>query len=252
MLVKSCPARVKAAGDGEDDGTFEAIVAVFGNVDSYGDVIMPGAFKDDLDAWAERGDPIPVYWSHRMDDPDYLIGEVLEAREVDEGLWVKARLLLGDDEPTTSKARKVYQLLRRRLVTQFSFAYDVLDAGPGERDGQDVLELRKLRIYEVGPTPIGANQETELLAVKAAELYARGMAGRVKEGRVLAAKHIDSLRTAQEAIAGVIAAAEAKDDRAKDGKATANDEVREGKSEEPRSRASRVLAAQVAIEAAGD
>ncbi|MEE6280154.1 HK97 family phage prohead protease [Georgenia sp. MJ170] len=251
MLVKSYPVRIKAAGD-NDDGTFEAIVSVFGNVDSYGDVVVKGAFADTLDDWETRGDPIPVYWSHRMDDPDYLIGEVLEAREVDEGLWVKARLLLGDDEPVTSKARKVHGLLKRRLVTQFSFAYDVLDAGPAKHDGEDVFELRKLALYEVGPTPIGANQETELLAVKAAGHVARGLAVGVKEGRVLAAKHIDSLRTAQEAIGRVIDAAAATDDQAKHGKGPANDEAAGGgKSEEPGSRSLRVLAAQIEIEAAG-
>lgn len=250
MLVKACPVRIKAAGDGEA-GTFEAIVSVFGNVDSYGDVVMPGAFKDTLEAWESRGDPIPVYWSHRMDDPAYLIGSVLEAREVEEGLWVKARLRL-DDDPAGSKARQVYGLLADRLVTQFSFAYDVLDGAMAERDGQDVYELRKLALYEVGPTPIGANQDTELLAVKAAEHIARGMASNIKDGRVVAAGHIDSLRGAQEAIGRVIDAAGATDDQAKDGKGPANDETRAGKSEEPESRASRVLAAQVAIEAAGD
>src|SRR5690625_1602247 len=151
MLVKSYPVRVKAAGDGEDEGTFEAIVSVFGNVDSYGDVVMPGAFKDTLAEWAERGDPIPVYWSHRMDDPAYLIGAVREARETDEGLWVKGRLRLEDD-PAASKARQVYGLLRDRLVTQFSFAYDEVEARPGKLDGEDVWELHKLKVYEVGPT----------------------------------------------------------------------------------------------------
>lgn len=161
MPTKSYPAQVKAAGDGLGDGEFEALVSVFGNVDSYGDVVMPGAFDETLAEWAAKGDPIPIYYSHQLRDPDMCIGEVVEARARDDGLWVRGRLDL--DAP---KAAQAHRLLKARRVTQFSFSYDVLAGGWGERDGSDVYELRKLKLYEVGPTPIGANQETELLAVK--------------------------------------------------------------------------------------
>lgn len=175
MRIKSCPVRIKAAGthEGTDNGEFEAIVAAY-NVDSVGDKIMPGAFADTLDEWKSSGNPIPVLWSHMSHDPDYHIGEVLEAEEREEGLWVKARIDL--DAP---KAAQVYKLLKGRRVTQFSFAYDVLDGGPSgskddengeEADGEDAFELRKLRLYEVGPTLIGANQQTELLDVKSADV----------------------------------------------------------------------------------
>ena len=164
MKIKSFPGRVKAAGeeDGAEEGVFEAIVSAFGNVDSYGDRVVKGAFADTLAEWKASGDPIPVLWSHLSHDPDYHIGEVLEAAETDEGLWVKARLDL--DEP---KSRKIYRLLKGRRVKQFSFAYDVMDGASVKSDGEDVYELRKLKLYEVGPTLIGVNQETQLLAVKA-------------------------------------------------------------------------------------
>ena len=51
--------------------------------------------------------------------------------------------------------------------------------------GRTCYELRQLKLYEVGVVPIGANQETELLAVKSAARRARR---RVKAGRVLAAR----------------------------------------------------------------
>ena len=82
MRIKSCPVRIKAAGEheGTDEGTFEAIVAAY-NLDSVGDKITPGAFADTLAEWKGRGDPIPVLWSHMSHDPEYHIGEVLEAEE---------------------------------------------------------------------------------------------------------------------------------------------------------------------------
>lgn len=171
MRIKSCPVRIKAAGEheGTEDGVFEAIVAAY-NVDSVGDKITPGAFAETLDEWQKSGDPIPVLWSHMSHDPEYHIGEVIEAKETDEGLWVKARIDLDDDSP---KARKVYSLLKARRVTQFSFAYEVEEGAwvdeqkDGETDGY--YELRKLKLFEVGPTLVGANQATELLDVKSAD-----------------------------------------------------------------------------------
>lgn len=216
MLHKSCPVKVKAAGeaDGLEEGQFEAIVSVFGNKDSYGDVVIPGAFKDTISEWEGSGNPIPVYYSHRMDDPDYNIGHVIEAKETDEGLWVRAQL---DLESESSKARQVYRLLKGRRLTQFSFAYDIEEGGwatrkSGDRD-EEYFELRKLKVYEVGPTPIGANQETELLGVKSAAEHAAKFAADVKAGRVLSSKNettlreaVESLDAASKSIADVLAA----------------------------------------------
>jgi HK97 family phage prohead protease len=165
MQVKTCPAQIKAAGthEGTDEGVFEAIVATY-DVDSVGDRIIPGAFKNTLEQWKSAGNPIPVVWSHKSDDPEYHIGEVLEAEERQGGLWVKARLDI--DEPG-SKSAKVYKLLKGRRVTQMSFAYDEVDARPIEKSADGATkELHELKVYEVGPCMIGANQRTQLLGVK--------------------------------------------------------------------------------------
>lgn len=196
MRIKSCPVRIKAAGENEgtEEGVFEAIVAAY-NLDSVGDKITPGAFAETLAAWKSTGDPIPVLWSHMSHDPEYHIGEVLEAEERPEGLWVKARI---DTDPGT-KAAQVYKLLKGRRVTQFSFAYDVEEgAWVDQKDGDGYYELRKLKLYEVGPTLIGANQATELLDVKSAD----GATMRVAVEGASAAQ-ADELR---QALAGAMAA----------------------------------------------
>lgn len=182
MKFKICPALVKSPVADPDDpaaGEFEAIVSVFGNVDAVGDVVKAGAFVDCLHAWAKSPDVMPVLWSHRMDDPQYNIGAVAEAEEIyggdsripehasahlhaHGGLWIKGLIDTGPDaSPAARHARK---LLVARRVTQFSYAYDVLDEGPTE-DGHN--ELRKLWAHEVSPTQVGANQLTELAGAKA-------------------------------------------------------------------------------------
>ena len=145
--------------DGAPEGSFEAIVSVFGNVDYAGDRVVKGAFLGSLARWKDSGDHIPVIWSHQWQDPTMHIGEVVEAEERDEGLWVKGQLDV-DDNPT---AAQVHRLLSKRRVKEFSFAYDVLDEKP-TKDANDLLELD---VFEVGPTLKGMNAETELIAAKA-------------------------------------------------------------------------------------
>lgn len=219
MLTKSFAADVKAAADPADEGIFDAVVAVFGNVDSVGDRIVKGAFADTLKEWAAAGDPIPVLWSHLRDNPSYHIGVVVDAKETDQGLQVRGQLDL--DNPS---AAQVWRLLKGRRVTQFSFAYDILDGGPVQTDGETVYELRRLKLYEVGPTLIGANQATELLGTKSAIRELAQVADQLKAGRVLSAKNETLLRDAHAAIGDVLAAL---DDS---GKAKADEPA---KSEEP-------------------
>jgi hypothetical protein len=84
---------------------------------------------------------------------------VQQAEERDgEGLWVKG--LLDLDNPT---GRQVYKLLKGGRVTNFSFAYDVIDS---EMKDDGINALQELKLYEVGPTLIGCNQSTRTLAVK--------------------------------------------------------------------------------------
>jgi len=196
-MHKSAPAQIKAAGteDGLAEGQFRALVSVFGNKDSYGDVVQPGAFTDTLADWKSSGDSIPVYWSHQMADPDFNIGWVLDATETDQGLEVLAQIDM--DEGASPKARQAYRLLKGRRVREFSFAYDVIDGGLVEKDGDSFYELRKLKLYEVGPTPVGANPETELLGVKRA---VDALTVEAKAGRTLSAKNENTLRDALGAI----------------------------------------------------
>nr|BEK68849.1 hypothetical protein KPHV_60760 [Kitasatospora purpeofusca] len=204
--TKECHARVKAAGaaDGLAEGQFTALVSVFGNEDSVGDVVQPGAFTKTLADWRAKGDPIPVIWSHDWGDPFSHVGIVLSANETPDGLEVTGQI---EDVDTNPKAAQVYRLLKGRRVTQFSFAYDIEEGAWVEGQDDDgryygYYELRELKLYEVGPCLVGANQETELLAAKA-----RSIVDGLKVGRVLAQKHIDSLTAAHAAIGEVLAAA---------------------------------------------
>ena len=57
MEHKATTVEIKTAAD----GTFEGYAAVFGNVDSYGDIIQPGAFTKTIQ---ERRSQIKILWNH--------------------------------------------------------------------------------------------------------------------------------------------------------------------------------------------
>jgi len=190
--------RLKAGpDDGLAEGQFTAYASVFGNTDMYGDVVQPGAFTRTLGEWAAKGSPIPLLFGHRTDDPDFNIGHVMTAEEDEHGLKVTAQLDLE-----APKAVATYRLLKGRRINQMSFAYDVADGTP-EDDG---YHLNDLDLFEISVVPIGANTETEVLAVKAA---ATALA---KAGRVLSTKNETALREARDAIDSVLSSLAEPDD----------------------------------------
>ncbi|MFC8520805.1 HK97 family phage prohead protease [Streptomyces sp. NPDC057257] len=205
-------AKVKAAGvaDGLEEGQFLALVSVFNNEDSYGDVVRPGAFTQTLQDWAAKGDDIPVIWAHQWSDPFSHIGHVVKAVETLQGLEVTGQI---DDLGVNATADQVYRLLKGRRVTQFSFAYDVSEGGwitDDQHPWGGYYELRRLDLHEVGPCLLGVNRETELLAAKAASLAAGA-----KAGRVLSQKNFDTLTAAYESIGEVLASAAPEPDKAR-------------------------------------
>lgn len=226
MNTKSLLLDIKAAPDESEDssgqGQFTGYASVFGNVDSYGDVVQPGAFTDSLDAFGEGGAGIPCYWSHDMSDPMKCIGETTSAVEDEKGLLVTVQLDL--DNPNGAQA---YKLIQRGLVRQMSFAFEVQSEEPAsDEELGDHNRLNQLKIFEVSLVQVGANQQTELLDVK------DRLSG-VKAGRKISATNEDKLNQAQQLISDVLASvqSEAEDD----GQATesSDEEPKQVKSEEP-------------------
>jgi HK97 family phage prohead protease len=189
MMIKTATAQIKATGpdDGLGEMQFTGYASVFGNKDSYGDVVEPGAFTDTLAKWQTSSEVIPCLWGHDMLDPESNIGHVLEASQDSRGLLVKVQL-----DPESDRAKTVYRLLKGRRVGDMSFAYEVQDSAWAKSDDLgDYQALRKLHLFEVSVVGIGANQEAEILTVKTA---AAMLADGVKAGRVISAKNESSLR----------------------------------------------------------
>jgi HK97 family phage prohead protease len=243
--LKDFRIQIKAGpDDGLAEGEFTAYASVFGNKDSYGDVVMPGAFLEDLTAWKDSGDVLPLLFGHNMQDPDFNIGGVIEAKEDDHGLLVHAALDLANP-----KAAQVYRLLKGRRLSQMSFAYDVLEGGEAERtkaDGtkENVYELRKLKLYEVSVVPIGANQETSILAVKTA-----ASAATLLDAGPLSGESMSEILTAYKALGDLLNAGGQETSTTGDGPSKSGEAVADGNPESKASPSARtnLLAAELSL-----
>lgn len=196
MRIKTVPVgEVKA---GPDDGLAEGEFIVYPSTftrepDSYGDVVAKGAFLDTIQQWKDSGNSMPGLFGHRMDDPDFYVAYALEMGEDEHGWWVK-----GAFDMESPKGPHVYRLVKGRRLNQLSFAFDTLEEGAVELgDGSKANELRKLRVHEFSFVPIGANQDTSVVAVK-------GIVDGLKAGRVLSKANETSLREARDAIDSVL------------------------------------------------
>ena len=162
MKTKTLAVEVKALD--LEEGQFEGYAAIFGNKDSYGDVIIAGAFTETLaEDYGADGKGVPTYWCHDFKDPFKNIGSTIWAREDQRGLRVRVQLDLDIEN-----AKQTLKLLKEGRVNQMSFGYTVLEGAFVESEEHGFYyELRKLKLHEVSVVPIGANQETEILAAKA-------------------------------------------------------------------------------------
>lgn len=182
MKKKSIEIRTKDFIDRSEEGVISGYASVFGNVDSYGDIVVKGAFSKFLSEMERTGKKISVYYGHNMEDPRANIGVVTELEEQDHGLWFKAQLDLSGD----TYGRIVYEQLKDGRLDSMSFGYSIVDAAPtGEG-----YELRELKLFEVSVVPIPANDQAMVTSVKA--------------GRAISRKNMDLIRAAYEALGEIL------------------------------------------------
>lgn len=153
-------------GDGEEAGSFEAVVGVFNVPDRYREVIDPGFFTESLKA----GLPA-VVWSHAWMTPP--IGVSMSAVETEEGLLTKGRFFVKDEEKSPL-AQQVYTAMSvkggdgRPPLREWSVGLNVEKESYEEHPeyGQ-IVHLEKGECVEYGPCLKGINPETRTVALKA-------------------------------------------------------------------------------------
>lgn len=153
MNRKSFNLKIKAV---QEDGFFSGYGAVFGNVDWYNDVILPGAFAKSLEKWAEKNKMPPVLWNHNDGEP---IGVYTSIYEDEKGLFVEGRLLI-DDVP---RAKSTHALLKAGAIDGLSIGYKTKKAN---QQTNGIRELIELDLGEISIVTMPANEESLITSVK--------------------------------------------------------------------------------------
>ena len=164
--------------------------------DSYGDIVIKGAFTETLKKRKATGHPFPLCFNH---DFDQIIGAVFEAEEDDYGLKIRGSFL------NTPSAQEKRELVKEGIVWQFSFAYSVLgsEAPTEEEKKQGIYQkLTKLDLYEVSLVPVPANQTAIVTEIKNDDN------AEVKAGRRNSAKDEELIRDAISALQALLDTAE--------------------------------------------
>lgn len=176
MKTKDFALEVK---DLSEDGTFEGYGSIFGNVDSYGEKVMPGAFVESLAKHKREGSNVLMLWNHDSHQP---IGVWEDLAEDAKGLWGKGRFLLD-----IQRAREVHTLAKAKAIGGLSIGYREEDT---DQDGA-VRLLKKLNLYEISPVTFPANRRARIESVKSERMdeFAR----RLRDGDPMPIKDFEDI-----------------------------------------------------------
>ena len=154
---KTINATIATKKDSDEDGEFSGYASTFGNVDSYGDVMVMGCFAKSLNT---RGVKFPILDSHKSDKQ---IGFNLEAVEDDKGLFVRGKLNLKGSET----AREKYSLMKMAeevgTTTKLSIGFRLKDY-EYSKEGKCLIKEVDLLEYSIVAMP--ANDQASVVSVK--------------------------------------------------------------------------------------
>lgn len=169
--------------DSDEKGTFSGYASAYHSVDSVGDTIEPGAFKQSL----ESGRAIKLYVNHRQHEVP--VGDWVELKEDDYGLRAVGRIDMNHKDGMT-----VYSALLRKAMDGLSIGFTASTGDYTLKDENDPyggrlyknLNLMEISIVSFpceGLARIGAvkQQDLDLLqSLKDCERYLRDAGGMSK------------------------------------------------------------------------
>ena len=145
---------LKFTGGPSGAGTFEGYASVWGSVDSYGDTVIPGTFKDSI----ARRTPM-MFYGH---SPGRVIGKWTSIGEDGKGLRV-----IGELTPGHSEAGDVLALMKHGAISGLSIG-GYTKAADARPDGGRTIKAFDLLEISVVSLPAEDNARIDLASVKSA------------------------------------------------------------------------------------
>lgn len=156
MKVIKDSLRIKSFDD--EKGIIEGYGSVFGNIDSYGDVIDSKAFDETIETLSKGGDSIKMLWQHNPTQP---IGVWTEVTKDNYGLKLKGRLTRG-----VEKAEEALKLLKDSAINGLSIGFIIPKGGINFDSTIKANIISKAILKEVSIVTFPANELAKLSNVK--------------------------------------------------------------------------------------
>lgn len=168
---------------------FSGYASVFDGLDSYGDTVIAGAYKNTI---GDRDRPVQLRWNHYGP----VIGKFTDMYEDEKGLFVEGELTKGH-----STAEDAAALLRHGAISGMSIGYHVKDS---EQDGV-VRKLKEIELFEISLVESPADNNAHVTSIKGAEslkeieaiLHAKGFSQKEATEIVASVKKIHGEREAE-------------------------------------------------------
>ena len=179
------PFKIKAVSE---DGLFSGYGSVFGVIDSYKEVVAPGAFAESLSQRTPA-----LLWQHRSGEP---IDVYSALREDQTGLYVEGKLALK-----TARGAEAYELLKMGAISGLSIGFVTRDDSYDRVTG--IRTLKKVDLWEVSLVTFPANESARVSGVKSidtiesladAEAFLREAGGLSRREATALVSRIKSLR----------------------------------------------------------
>lgn len=134
----------------EESRVIEGYASVFNNVDSYNDIVLPGAFTKSI----KKRKPA-MLWQH---ESGQVIGMWDTMEEKPKGLFVKGKLV------DTTMGEDAYKLVKMGAVTGMSIGYSAKQYEIDQEKG--TRKLMEVDLYEVSLVTFPANERAQITRVK--------------------------------------------------------------------------------------
>ncbi len=143
-----------------ETGTFTGYGSVFGVVDSYGEIVAPGAFSASLSSHKAKGTMPAMLWQHRSSEP---MGIFTSMTEDSIGLSVTGQIAMK-----TQRGAEAYELMKMGAISGLSIGFVPRQETRDKVTG--ITTLNAVDLWETSLVTFPANDSARVQGVKSIEL----------------------------------------------------------------------------------
>jgi len=154
MLTRSISTELNLCASDAEEGTFEGHAAIFGKLNAFDEIVVPGAFKKTLRTRGKH--KVKMLRQHRQDS---IIGVWEELREDSDGLFVRGRLLTE-----IQIAKETLILLKAKAMDGLSIGFRTIIEEFDNKKKQ--IRLLELELFEISLVAIPAQAAALITSVR--------------------------------------------------------------------------------------